>query len=101
VEANPLRAGLVERAEEWRWSSLGAGDADNPLPLARWPVNKPRQWNALVNEPMDDVALKRLRQSVWRGTPYGEQDWADQTARRLNITSTMRSIGRPRKPKNQ
>ena len=22
VERNPLRAGLVERAEEWRWSSL-------------------------------------------------------------------------------
>jgi len=24
IERNPLRAGLVERAEEWSWSSLGA-----------------------------------------------------------------------------
>ncbi len=24
IEANPLRAGLVARAEDWRWSSLWA-----------------------------------------------------------------------------
>ena len=29
VERNPLRAGLVERAQDWRWSSLPA-DADGP-----------------------------------------------------------------------
>lgn len=39
VEANPLRAGLVERAEQWQWSGLwrrmhGSGQ----LRLSSWPV---------------------------------------------------------------
>ena len=41
IERNPLRAGLVERAEDWSWSSLGAiacGRAEpllNPGPIPR------------------------------------------------------------------
>ena len=30
VERNPLRAGLVARAEDWNWTSLRVG-ADGPL----------------------------------------------------------------------
>ena len=42
VERNPLRAGLVERAEDWRWSSLWHREVmkDN-FPLAEWPVRTP------------------------------------------------------------
>src|SRR5271165_906685 len=38
VERNPLRAGLVERAQDWRWSSLRAdtqGPSIDPGPVAR------------------------------------------------------------------
>jgi putative transposase len=41
IERNPLRAGLVERAQEWRWSSA----ALNPCPAAplldAGPVHRP------------------------------------------------------------
>lgn len=43
VEQNPLRAGLVARAEDWRWSSIGSPNArrseedGRPL-LAEWPL---------------------------------------------------------------
>ena len=33
VERNPLRAGLVERAEDWRWSSLHALSTDSSGPI--------------------------------------------------------------------
>src|SRR3972149_1530693 len=45
VDQNAVRAGLVERAEEWPWSSLGArlrGGADQNKPaLSAWPVPVP------------------------------------------------------------
>jgi putative transposase len=50
VERNALRARLVDRAEEWQWSSLwrrcGHADARS---LARWPVKEPGDWLELVN----------------------------------------------------
>src|SRR6202035_582079 len=47
VEGNPLRAGLVKRAEAWRWSSLGRGPAKgHAIPLGRWPVERPEDWRA-------------------------------------------------------
>jgi putative transposase len=52
VEANPVRAGLVRRAQEWRWSSLGerlSGQrrlAEGPVPLPT-----PEVWTAFVNAP--------------------------------------------------
>ena len=41
VERNPLRAGLVARAEDWRWSSLwrrGKEGLSTPPWLSPWPV---------------------------------------------------------------
>ena len=35
VERNPLRANLVIRAEDWRWSSLAAPRADEPPEIGR------------------------------------------------------------------
>lgn len=42
IERNPLRAGLVEQAERWPWSSLGRGQnsQDNNI-VCQWPVAKP------------------------------------------------------------
>ncbi len=43
IERNPLRAGLVARAEEWLWSSLREwGLADHGLHAG--PVPRPRDW---------------------------------------------------------
>ena len=50
VERNALRANLVRRAEDWRWSSLAARiSADRPGLLADWPVPRPRHWLAIVD----------------------------------------------------
>lgn len=38
-----------------------------------------------------------LRLSTERGRPYGDESWARETAGRLELESTPRSRGQPRK----
>jgi putative transposase len=43
VEANPMRAKLVERAEQWRWCELWrCAHRSNDFVLSPWPVERPR-----------------------------------------------------------
>ena len=102
VEANPLRAGMVQRAEEWPYSSVrwSAAVATEPSPvplLTPWPVDRPSDWLAAVNEPVAGTQLDRLRTSAHRGRPFGDDDWTARTAERLGLTNTLRGPGRPRK----
>ena len=100
VERNPLRAGLVRRAEEWRWASLWRrtyGDAAAKRWLSEWPVSRPRQWVAWVNEPQTSQEVEALRRCVTRGQPFGSESWVQRIARRLGLESTLRSRGRPKK----
>ncbi len=101
VEANALRAGLVARAEDWKWSGLAARRRPgSPLVLRAWPVDRPANWAAAVNRalPPDELAL--LRTSVNRGRPWGSEDWVKRTATRLGLLFTLRNPGRPPKQKH-
>ena len=100
VERNPLRAELVQRAEDWRWGSLwrrGQTDLELPLRLSAWPVAEPPNWIEIVNQPQTQAELERLRTSVQRGRPYGGDAWAKRAAKRFGLESTLRPRGRPRK----
>ena len=101
VERNPVRAGLVERVQDWRWSSLWArGHAEAPLHnlLSVWPVPPPNDWQQYVNRALTQAELEAVQRSVVRGQPLGNPRWIKRTAGRLGLESTMRSRGRPRKP---
>jgi len=100
VERNALRANLVERAEQWQWSSLWRrvwGSAEQRRILSAWPLPMPRSWKALVNEPQTEGELEAIRRSVSRSRPYGKDDWVKATAKQLGLESTLRSRGRPKK----
>jgi putative transposase len=100
VERNALGAGLVERAEQWRWGGLWArvhgGDAVKAI-LAPWPVERPKDWRRRVNTPLSAQELRRLRLSIERGQPYGEDGWVQRTAQELGLEHTIRPEGRPPK----
>jgi len=103
VERNALRANLVSRAEEWRWSSLWRrvhGRSEDRGWLGKWPLPQPRAWVALVNEPQTEAELAAIRRSVIRGQPYGSDAWVKTTAAQLGLDSTLRSRGRPRKTRD-
>jgi putative transposase len=98
VERNPLRAGLVRRAEEWRWGSLWRWlqkAEPDPSLLAAWPVPRLPNWVEKVNEALSAQELAALRRSAQRGSPYGESRWMEATARRLGLGCTLRPRGRP------
>lgn len=105
VEANAVRAGLVERGEDWQWCGLwrrSQPPREDALPLCDWPVPRPRHWLALVNRGLDDEQTQQIRTCVDRGRPLGAETWVQQTAKRLGLEFTLRGPGRPRsKPNNQ
>ena len=76
-----------------RWD----GDYYRRRNKADWPLPRPRAWLKLVNEPETEAELKLLRQCVKRGQPFGSEHGIETTAKPLNLESTLRSPGRPRK----
>jgi putative transposase len=100
VERNPVRAGLVGRAEEWPWSSLACRLAGGEIAARRlhpWPVGLSMDWLAWVNEVQTEAELTSLHECVARGRPYGADVWVQAVVQRLGLESTIRPRGRPRK----
>jgi putative transposase len=107
IEANPLRAAIVERAEEYKWSSFGAhgmGDANELLDplntyeqLSPYPAVRLRKWSEKVHLPLDGLTLARIRRSVATGLPYGSDAWTNRLAKRLGLDLAIRPRGRPKK----
>ena len=83
VERNALRANLVLRAEEWRWSSLWQRchpTGEERSLLAAWPIDMPANWLERVNQTDDAQELEALRRSVQRGRPFGQPEWQKEIA---------------------
>jgi putative transposase len=98
IEANPLRARLVDDAGNWRWSSLWYRLHQKVYAFLQSPISLPSDWINLVNQPLAQEATTKLCYSMTRCAPYGEEDWSKSTAISLNLLSTLRPRGRPRTP---
>ena len=77
VLLNPVRAGLVARAIDWRWSSAGTllgeecdGVTATEAVTARWP-----DLRALLDGAEDEDRLARLRRAESIGRPIGGAAW--------------------------
>lgn len=103
VERNPFRAGLCDEVDGWRWSSLSAyGKGGAPAPgspawLDIGPAPRGRQWLRHVAQPQTDVELLALRHCIERGRPFGDPTWSGQAVAAMNLQSSLRPRGRPRK----
>jgi putative transposase len=98
VERNALRARLVRRAEDWRWSSVWVrlnGEAAIRGLLTDWPVDAPGNWLQVLNSPQTDAEEEALRTSMRRSRPFGGAAWTSRTARQLGLQHTVRPPGRP------
>jgi putative transposase len=109
IEANPLRAQMVADPADYRWSSYlhhGAGQDDpllSPFPeweeLGRTEAERRQRWRAKVRAHQKESELTAVRQSLRSGRPFGESEWTERMAARLNIDRNPRPRGRPRKAK--
>lgn len=99
IERNAVRASLVNRAEDWQWSSLWRRVQRDPhlaAWLSEWPVERPRNWVRRVNQRETAEELEKLRMSANRGTPYGNEAWIRRITQRCGLESTLRPPGRPK-----
>jgi len=94
VERNPLRAGLVTRAESWKWCSLWQRDrCAATVTLNSWPVPVGKSWVEYVNDAQTEAEVEGIRQCITRGRPFGDSRWVRGTARTLGLQRTLRSRG--------
>lgn len=98
VERNPLRAGLVPDAGDWRWSSLWrrVHGRDRDF-LDDWPISRPSNWVEWVNEAQTASELEAIRHAIIRGAPVGCPAWQAEIVRRLSLESSLRPRHRPPK----
>ena len=96
VERNPVRAKLVARAGDWRWSSASpvARRTDQPV-LAQWPVHRPDNWADLLDEPEPKRSLREIRNAIRNGLHFGSAGWRVHTAETLRWRNGLRPPGRP------
>jgi putative transposase len=100
VERNPLRANSVERAEDWMWSLAHARllvpSERRWLSIPTKPA-LPSDWRTWVNTPETEAEVEALRNSVRKGTPFGNDRWVRSSVVRLGLETTLRPRGRPKK----
>jgi putative transposase len=100
VERNALRAGLVERAEHWQWSSFYRflqEDGRSSGILSQWPMERPKDWADFVNALERASELEDLRSSAQRGRPFGSEQWMIKIAKQLGLEATLHARGRPKR----
>ena len=98
VERNPVRAGMVTRAELYRWCSAAAhcGLREDPL-LSEWfpPKGPTLNWSAwLASEEAKDE-LESLREKTKTGRPWGSETFIDQLESKLGRPLKPQKGGRP------
>ena len=86
VECNPVRAGLMQLAWEYTWSSavahVGRGDFFGLLDLARWSKHwSPAAWREFLLESEEEQQLVALRQCTHAGKPCGDREFLDKLER--------------------
>jgi len=77
IERNPVRAGMVKRAEDYPWSSAYAHTHGEPHPLLTpCPLEKQiLDWPAYLGEEDDEEEIKKLVEHEHTGRPLGSPDF--------------------------
>ncbi len=103
VDLNPVRAGLIERAIDYRWSSAGAHvsgrDPGGLLDMAGWAEICPgNDWAPYLEAATQEEALlARIREATRSGKPVGDKLFVDELGRKAGFELELRPPGRPPK----
>ena len=101
VEMNPVRAGMVDRPEEYPWSSTSAHLAgqDDVLVQATPLLEIVGDWRAFLSDPAADETGPKLQHHERTGRPLGDENFLTKLERLLNRVLKPKRAGR--KPKKQ
>lgn len=94
IEGNPVRAALAPTAKQWPWSShQGRSAATEELSPDPLPIALPADWAGYVDKPLTDSEIEKLRNSVNRQTPFGNETWLEELCVKMGLESTVRRRG--------
>jgi REP-associated tyrosine transposase len=99
VELNPVRASMVEAAEQWRWSSAGAHCGRMPagaiLEMEPWQSRwTPAEWAVFLAAAESPGELDMLRRSTHTGRPLGTPEFVAALERSTLRRLAARKAGR-------
>jgi putative transposase len=103
VERNPVRARMVRKAENYRWSSAAAHGGLRPdLILTRKPSWRRQfesigDWAAWLGEGDEPQRLEILRRNVEKGLPCGSEKFIQKLEKLTGRALQYRPRGRPKK----
>jgi len=104
VERNPVRARLVGKAWEWKWSSArartGRADAQIKLVDIRAFIEIDRsEWEGYLDTEESERELDAIRRNTMQGRPYGGKEFMDSIGKKVGTSLRVFARGRPKKAK--
>jgi putative transposase len=100
LETNPVRAGIVKKAENYKWSSARShvkGKTDPVLSNDCYLFKKIKDWSAYLKEKEDVSVVDAIRQNTRTGRPCGGDRFAEKIEKLLGRRLAALPRGRPRK----
>jgi putative transposase len=103
IERNPVRAGIVEHAGQYEWSSapthLGLTANLGFLDLSAWQTQYTRQqWNEVLETGVEEEAFgRRLQEASRCGRALGGGEFVRELEQRIGREFRAQPVGRPRK----
>ncbi len=99
VERNPVRAGITDKAGDFRWSSARGHllIADDPILDLEGSQPIADDWAAYLNENEEDGFPQELHRHQKTGRPLGDDDFLAKLEAMTGLRLRKRKPGRPRK----
>jgi len=100
VEQNPVRAGMVTRADIFPWSSArgNCGVTEDKLLDSESPILKdPENWRVALTENLNDVVTKKIQKATKSGKPLGSDKFIKEIETKLKRKIKSQKRGRPRR----
>ena len=101
VERNPVRAGIVARAEEYCWSSAAAhcGLRDDPLISPNFPPpDLIPDWSEWLKVEQSEQERQSICRHTFTGRPWVKPELLGQVEAITGSTFTPKQVGRRKKP---
>jgi putative transposase len=100
IENDPVRGGLVERAEDYPWSSAQSHISGDCGPVLAKDCDLEKQiqnWRSYLVEEGDQAVLNKIRQNLKTGRPVGDTEFIHRLEGILGRRLEALPRGRPRK----
>jgi putative transposase len=106
IDRNPVRAGMVNHAWEYPWSSamahLTGHDPTGLLDMDWWHQHFDSEfWKTQLHQPEDDTWLEQIRSFTVTGRPLGSESFVTHLEQLAGRTLHAKPRGRPKKNRRE